>query len=605
MGVLLSARIFEVPRYQRAYAWEADEVGDYVRDLRDIAQRQRAGITPEKHFFGGLVSVDVQTGEVAQGIKYEVVDGQQRLATFVLTVAAIRDALQMVAAEAQAAGDTAVEAQAQGHATTLESDCLKHQVVTAQGTILRLRLRLSKADDRFFNQIVDRDTTRDPNQRASTRRLEAADEYIREHLVEAELAAAGAAPADRLQALLEIRDALLQHAQVIHIRSNDRREAYRLFSVLNDRGRSLSAGDLLRSHTLEILEPHPTEQTAIEPEWDSILQYEEAEVDQFLKAYFSSHTGQRPSKADLWSDVRDAFFGQTVPLSQADAAAVKTRVSEMRQEAEWLHAIRAGEWPYDPASAIAWDRGRLTRLTQSLSHDLCFPLLLAARAKLAENVFTEIVLMLERFVFRYISVVGASASKLHGKYISNAHAIRAPGGTWTINSLRGDLQALIQSDATDAVFQLRLVEKLEYGVPAQRRHLKYFLTALEEFFPSARARTTPAVTDKMTTFNLDSVTIEHIYPRNPQAGQADAALDPLKNDLGNLTFWGPTDNQAAGNEPFSVKKAAPYYPDSSVRMTAELAGQPPWKQTTGWTLTDLEARRDELKAMALCVFTVI
>ncbi len=42
-----------------------------------------------KHFFGGLVSVDLFAGNTAAGRIYEVVDGQQRLATFIITIALV------------------------------------------------------------------------------------------------------------------------------------------------------------------------------------------------------------------------------------------------------------------------------------------------------------------------------------------------------------------------------------------------------------------------------------------------------------------------------------------------------------------------------------
>ena len=42
VGTLLTARIFEVPKYQRAYAWEADEVGDFVRDISALVAFQAA-----------------------------------------------------------------------------------------------------------------------------------------------------------------------------------------------------------------------------------------------------------------------------------------------------------------------------------------------------------------------------------------------------------------------------------------------------------------------------------------------------------------------------------------------------------------------------------
>lgn len=600
LGTLLTARIFEVPKYQRAYAWEPDEVSDFVRDVTVLTTTHAAGGTPGPHFFGGLVSVDIQSGQVASGIKYEVVDGQQRLATFFLTVAATVRGLRRLADDAKNQGDNAIEAQAGGHAQTLERECLRHDVVTESGTVERLRLTLSRADDRFFNQLVADDANRNPEERASTRRLEAASSLITADLIDKALDEAGATLADRLNTLLRLRDCLLHHSHVIHVRSDNRREAYRLFSVLNDRGRSLSAGDLLRSHSLELLEDHPGVQATIEPDWDDMLQYEEAEVDQFLRSYFASHTARRASKTELWADVRDEFFAQG-PAAVA-AQQIRDRVGQMRTESGWLDKIRAGDWPYDSPTAASWDQSRVMRLTQTLRHDLCFPLLLAARAKLDEAAFVQIVLLLDRFVFRYISVVGASASKLNGKYIANARKIRTDT-TWTVNELKQDLLQLQQSDASDEVFRIRLAEKLLYGVASQRQNLKYFLTTAQDYFASARAGTTPAQPDKLSTFHLDAITIEHIYPRSPQPGESDPQLDPLKDTLGNLTFWGPSDNQDAANESFAVKKQAPYYPNSAVQLTSELAGSPPWKQTPNWTLADLEARRDDLIEMAVRIFT--
>lgn len=601
LGTLLTARVFEVPKYQRAYAWEADEVDDYVRDLNRLAEARASGNQAPPHFFGGLVSIDIQTGDVAAGIKFEVVDGQQRLATFFLTVAAIARGLRRVGADAQAQGDAAIEVQAEGHAGALESDCLNHTVVRTTGPVVRLRLRLSRADDRFFNELVDDDPNRDPDQRSSTKRLDMAADRIKEGLIETALLGVTSLQ-DQLNALLRLRDSLLHDGQIIHIRSNDRREAYRLFSVLNDRGRSLSAGDLLRSHSLELLESHVAEQNAIEPEWDEVLRFEEAQVDQFLKSYFSSFSGRRPSKTELWVDVRDEFFAQALPVQAQGAGEIRDRVRRMRIESDWFDSIRSGEWPFDPPAAAAWDQNRLARIARTLRHDLCFPLLLAVRAKRSETEFTEAVLLLDRFVFRYISIVGASASKLSTRYISNAEQIRT-NPAWTVSDLQQDLCTLQQADASDALFKVRLAEQLVYGVPSQRQALKYFLTTVEDHLASARAGTNPAQASKMAIFDLDSITIEHIYPRNPQPGEGDPAVDPVKNALGNLTFWASTDNQAAANQSFAAKKQAPYYPNSAVQLTSELAGEPAWKQTGDWTLADLESRRDDMIAIALRVFT--
>lgn len=56
VGDLISRRVpFAVPIYQRAYAWEAEEVGDFVSDIGDLFRlRLREQSTDKKeHFFGG------------------------------------------------------------------------------------------------------------------------------------------------------------------------------------------------------------------------------------------------------------------------------------------------------------------------------------------------------------------------------------------------------------------------------------------------------------------------------------------------------------------------------------------------------------------------
>lgn len=64
---------FMIPKHQRAYSWEKDEVEAFCTDIKEISK---------EYFFGGVVSVH-QLVSNSQGRTYKVVDGQQRLATFV------------------------------------------------------------------------------------------------------------------------------------------------------------------------------------------------------------------------------------------------------------------------------------------------------------------------------------------------------------------------------------------------------------------------------------------------------------------------------------------------------------------------------------------
>lgn len=85
VGTLLHARLpFMVPKYQRAYAWDAEEIEDFIGDLRSCWSIRDERNQARPHFFGGIVSIQLTDASNVIGRRYEVIDGQQRLATFAL-----------------------------------------------------------------------------------------------------------------------------------------------------------------------------------------------------------------------------------------------------------------------------------------------------------------------------------------------------------------------------------------------------------------------------------------------------------------------------------------------------------------------------------------
>ena len=78
-----STEIFKLPLYQRPYAWTKDQWADLLEDILSLPK-------DSSHFFGAIVVVPTQ--EPDQGVKsFYVIDGQQRLATILIWLAAIRD----------------------------------------------------------------------------------------------------------------------------------------------------------------------------------------------------------------------------------------------------------------------------------------------------------------------------------------------------------------------------------------------------------------------------------------------------------------------------------------------------------------------------------
>ncbi|MFN8309710.1 MAG: DUF262 domain-containing protein [Chitinophagales bacterium] len=79
---------YEVPIYQRNYAWEEEEITALIQDVYDAYLRNRNIIPQGVYFIGTLVSY--KKGDQV----YEVIDGQQRLTTINLVLAALGVSLQ-------------------------------------------------------------------------------------------------------------------------------------------------------------------------------------------------------------------------------------------------------------------------------------------------------------------------------------------------------------------------------------------------------------------------------------------------------------------------------------------------------------------------------
>lgn len=154
IGDLISRRVpFFVPKYQRNYAWDTDEVDDFVGDVNHLYQgRLLGGGARQQHFFGGIVSIDVLTPGSMHGRSFELVDGQQRLATFLLTIALVVRLSRACAGEAAAANDPTTHAAATAQSQLTEQNYLKYQEVVNNQIQHRLRVSLSKADALFFTQ---------------------------------------------------------------------------------------------------------------------------------------------------------------------------------------------------------------------------------------------------------------------------------------------------------------------------------------------------------------------------------------------------------------------------------------------------------------------
>ncbi|WP_228059249.1 DUF262 domain-containing protein [Nostoc sp. LEGE 06077] len=584
--------MFFIPKYQRAYAWDAESVSDFIKDLKKCFEKRKSN-SPVNHFFGGILSVKHSVPGTVNQHKYEIIDGQQRIATFTLLVSCLVNSYKELQAEANTLGDTANEAIIKGRIEKLSERFIEFsQEVQRVVTPVEV-LELSRADQSFYKELI-RDIEPSASRDSHTKILYA---YNSLRTTIQSIIASHTRIEDKIDDLEIVQNILDNDFTILHMVTGSREDAFRLFQVINDRGTNLTDGDLLRAKTLELLEGFNQQQDAVERMWDEILADPPADTKNYLNWIYESYQGNRPQQNALFDMFLDKFFpqNQQISLTLHHAQQIHETVKNIHEDILKCRKLLKGQWLYPEQQPITgWDRTRLNILLVELGHDLSIPLFLAA-AKLDHRLFSEIVQIVERTFFRYKIICNQHATPLKGIYYQESLAIRQDPNSYTISNLKTKLQNLIITKATDSTFKNSL-NMLEYKESGGNKPLKYFLMTLEYYYQWYKngATVTPVCVDKSRVYDFAGTSIEHVYPRNADSSVLDYSLEPLKNTLGNLTIMDPAQNTLGGNDPFTTK--APLYQQSSVLLTQEIGAK------TIWTQIEIDEQKRLLIDAALKIF---
>lgn len=157
---LIASSELKVPIYQRSYSWnvagDEQQLVEYWADLE-------AAFGGKSEYFLGTVVLAFEEGE-----RRTIIDGQQRLATTSLLLAAIRDQLQSLSSV---------------KASVVETNYIAQETLTSVGKNRRLMLNLE--DDDYFSEIVVGQQISEPDPKLpSQKRLKDAFEYLRERVAE-------------------------------------------------------------------------------------------------------------------------------------------------------------------------------------------------------------------------------------------------------------------------------------------------------------------------------------------------------------------------------------------------------------------------------------
>ena len=298
---------FEIPDYQRPYAWTTEQASELLDDLL-YAMGQAENVTDASpYFLGSIVIIKNDPKPHAY-----VVDGQQRLTTLTILFCVLR------------------ELAADSNRSAID------RYVYAPGAIFagipgHFRLSVRDRDTDFFqnnvqkvgrlSNFVESSHAKLPDSRK--RMLENAN-YLWKSLSKID--------EKRRNTLMEF---LVQRCYLVVVSTSDQNSAYRIFSVLNDRGLDLSPTDILKADIIGAMEGTEQDPTLYSKTWEDIE--EELGRDRFRDLfahirmiYMKSKlygTLQQEIQASVLKSVGKSKFVDQILIPYAEAYEVVTRES--------------------------------------------------------------------------------------------------------------------------------------------------------------------------------------------------------------------------------------------------------------------------------------
>jgi hypothetical protein len=517
-----------VPPNQREYAWKDEHIVDLYQDIA------KAIGDDEPDYFLGSVVVAKANGS------FQVFDGQQRLATTVILLAAIRDYC-LTQNDGERAG-------------IIERDYLMSRNLATLEP--QPKLVLSKIDHDFYlKRVLDPD----PAVRAATvptceshERILKATEIAGRHV---EAIVAPYPPGARSQRLTEWVNFLVERATVISVQVADDRSAYVVFETMNDRGLRPSAADLLKNHLFGLaanrLEEAERNWIAMTGALDTVADADEDIVVDYVRHLWISQNGPTRTR-ELFDKIKHEV---TTRQSAVDLS------GQLAQNAVFYAALLNPAhdfWnPYGPSA-----RKHIATL-QNLGMKQLRPVLLAGLKKFQQAEVGPFLLMLVCWAVRFLVTGGAGSGVLEGHYGRSAQQIHG-NHIVNISALASAMIAVVPPDqAFRSAFSTVRVSKAHLA--------RYYLRALQL---KADGEQEPQY---VPNDDASDINLEHILPQAPSAEWAGLDADTSRantNRMGNLVLLQSGPNRLAGNSGYTTKR--PVLQASAFSLTRRAGAYPTW-----------------------------
>ena len=582
--LLIGDKLFDVPVYQRSYAWERKNLEDLWEDIYFLEPSKR-------HFFGTVLLKD-SNKTTKFGLKsfkrLDVIDGQQRLTTVLIL-------LREIITQMKALGDPELR----GQVSDLEKSYLKDGA--------HYKLNLQENDAEFFKEfVIDNREHPSETETISQRRLMNAKLFFRRKLNHERKKLAPCQFEDFLVQFKQRIDEL----QLIQYLVNSESDAIRIFETSNDRGKPLSNLEKTKSFLMH------TSYLGLEDE-DGAVDSRLKELNKLFSRVYRRFEDVNEAKAKrniewLGEDDIQRYHFISFISSDRDKSASTRYMDELKDIIRTKlrqNAVGSASYAFEYAKDLAQtfqsvknivempekEGDTLGRLLSSIFMigrlGNIFPLLITSWLRFGKSSrqMSQIVRLLEAFTFRAY-VVGGRRSDTGITRLNNlAHKVHQQQMNY--GALIGELKSINDYYATDRKFESDLRSE-DFYTDLASAEIKYLLSEYETDLRDKSGEPLSVAQEEILSAEYQ---VEHIWAQDASKLNLSEPMKPQHEQnvhkLGNLTLASKSWNASMGNKSF--KEKSPKYKESSLRVQRELASHKRWNHKT------IRAREGEVIAFAM------
>ena len=528
----LQSNKFSIPRYQREYSWEKEQLEDFYLDIVSNIGKNEEGFKNQDYFFGTVILV----GEMKKhDVAIEIIDGQQRITTITIFLSVLSDILfehdqklsNLLWRYVISEDDNGEKYNVMENETAYPYFQKKVQTRNLQEAPQSIQDEYLLTDHNEINELEKELTVEGQN-------IKNAYDFFKSKLEDENLSAEVFKDSEisRLQKLKIVRDQLLG-STFIYIISKNVEDVNKIFENINSKGLRLSSVDLIKNEIFSV-QNKTVPMDVAKQLWAETKGYLASNgryipLQKFYR-YFWLSRYTNSSEKDLYKKFKDKIKPEQY----------EEFLKEMKNSANvFSNVINPNEDYFRERSkgngVSKEDLAEFIRALESIQNVLNIEQIRILLITLVEKYkngkirfknLKKIIVFLEEFHFIYNGILTGRTNTLVQKYGSAAREIYSTDDASEINeklmNLKNDFIELVKDNSpkfNEKFCRLSYSSKsAKKGQQKESLLTKYAVYKYEELLSKR----------ENATFNREAATIEHILPESTKL------VNDKVNNIGNL-----------------------------------------------------------------------